>query len=61
MTVESDGEDTVTHCYLECGRHSATLECADALGGFEGDSGELHVIPQETLEDIRDWAESNGY
>ena len=52
---------TESHCYLECGQLSATLECADAMGGFEADDGTLHVVPNETLAEIREWAEKNGY
>lgn len=53
--------DTESHCYLECRKLSATLEAADAVGGFEEDNGTLHIIPQETLTEIRTWAEANGY
>jgi hypothetical protein len=56
-----DVTDTESHCYLECGKFSATLECADSMGGFESDDGTLHIIPMETLKEIRDWAEENEY
>lgn len=53
--------DEESHCYLECGQLSATLEAADAMGGFESDDGTLHLVSCTTLAEIRDWAESHGY
>lgn len=49
-----------SHCYIEHGRYSATLECADATGELDGPRG-TEAITGATLARIREWAELRGY
>lgn len=58
FTVSTQDCDGRIGCFIECGRHSASLELADALGTIDDDGP---PIDNDTLEKIRTWAEGLGY
>jgi hypothetical protein len=63
LEVYRDGDtlDVVSHCYIERGCFSASLECADATGELENFRGTACAIHPATLTRVRAWAERLGY
>lgn len=62
LCLFSEYGEARSECYLSQGARSASLECADACGGFEDDCGNVvYTIKPGTMARIRAWAESKGY
>jgi hypothetical protein len=54
-------EDGVSHCYLNRGRYSGSLEFLKAYGYLEDFNGNGLQVSAEVQKKIEDWALRNGY
>jgi len=55
-------DEQESDCFISYKDFSASLECADATGVLENhERSTEHKIDNGTLEQIRTWAEANGY
>ena len=54
-------EDDVSHCYLEHGTYSGTLEFLRAYGVLENPQGQQLAVSKSVLSEIQTWALDNGY
>jgi len=54
-------EDGVSHCYLNRGRYSGSLEFLKAYGYLEDLNGSGLLITAEVQQKIADWAQLKGY
>ena len=57
VTLDTEMEDGVTGCWIECGKQSASLACLIDTGELSGG----HEVPEETVQQIEQWADANGY
>lgn len=48
-------------CFIEKGNYTASLACAEDTGFLTDQRDEQKEIDQGTLDQIREWAEENGY
>lgn len=61
LNMDDAGKIVETHCYLNKGRMSASLELLQELGGFEDDNGNVVALPPDHIAQIQAWADKNGY
>lgn len=62
VTLDTDMDGTGSSgCWIEQGRYSASLECADQTGVLSHSDGDEFLIQPSVVAAIRKWAEDNGY
>ena len=54
-------ENGMSHCYLNQGAYSGTLEFLKAYGYLEDCNGQPFVVTPRIQNLIEEWAENNGY
>ena len=61
-TIEPNDDRPGVNCYVDKGRATASLECADSEGYLtDSDTNEEVYFPAEVGDAIRAWAELYGY
>lgn len=60
-TIEPNEDREGVNCYIEKGRATASLECADCEGHLEMPNGEEVYFPAKVGNAVRAWAETFGY
>ena len=56
-----DNSDRVSGCWINYQQFSGSLEHLRATGELWDGDGCEHKVAQETIDDIGEWAEENGY
>ena len=59
--IEIANEGDSIQCWVEKGRHSASLAALQNSGVLEDSSGFEHKVHPATIDRITAWAEYNGY
>ncbi len=62
VTLDNNMGDGATGCWIEYRNFSASLEAADADGVLVDSSRDTeHTIESRLIDEIREWADANGY
>lgn len=61
VSLDTDMGDGSTGCWVEYLGFSASLEALDSTGVLVDSHENEHRVDQKTIDQIRKWAENNGY
>jgi len=60
-SVEISVCDDATQCWVEKGKFSSSLAVLSDTGFLENFLGATHKVKPDTIDEINEWAEAQGY